>query len=51
MRYCPTTKEWRQMSSMHTARWSMAVVALSGQLYAIGGCNNSGTLNTVGGKH
>ena len=52
IRYCPTTKEWEQMNSMPTARWSMAVVALSGHLYTIGGRNeDNAELVTVGGKN
>ena len=47
IRYCPRTKEWRQMSLTESPANFEGVVAASGKLYAIG--HNEGVCKTVGG--
>ena len=35
--YDPATRQWRTLTGMPTARWSLGAGAINGKLYAVGG--------------
>ena len=43
----PVTHEWTPLNSMHTARAYTGVAAIDNNLYAVGGWNDNGTLQSV----